>query len=79
MSKVSKKFILDNVSKMYGFGGKVDIDFFKTDIKVPKGGFETTLSKEEINKLDNWEIAPRFKVLVPQFGWVDCWSKTGQR
>lgn len=71
MANVSKKWLLMHVYKMWGFGGQyTKEDFIKT--KVPKGGFEITLTSKGMHSVECGERQSPFHVFIPHIGWVHC-------
>lgn len=73
MATVTKSWIKSNVDVIWGAGGqytKDDLD----DTRVPKGGFDTTLTKHGIAAVERGERTSKFHILIPGIGWCDCIS-----
>lgn len=71
MANVTKSWIVSNIKTLWGAGGQ----YTKEDLKntrVPKGGFETTLTKKGIQAIEYGEFKKRFHILIPGIGWCDC-------
>ena len=76
MAKMTKAQIVQNVAKIHGFGGYMDKDRFKADVKAQKGGFETTLSPAGVRGTIEGTANSSFSILIPEFGWCTCYPYT---
>ncbi len=76
MANVSKKWIGENVEKMSAVGGQITLDNLSEYCNVPKGGFETTLTKLGIEEVEAQARAKKFHILLPGHGWAECWGKS---
>jgi len=75
MASVTKKWIREYVEKLSGFGGQVDKDWVLENVKVPKGGFETTLTKIGKEAVEMEDLRKKFQILLPNgLGWADAWG-----
>lgn len=74
MAKVSKAWIRENVKTLWGFGGQVTIEDID-GIKVPAGGFDTTLTGEGKRRVEHGNRKDKFLILLPGgLGWADCFG-----
>lgn len=73
MVSVSRKWIKENVEKLYAFGGQIDKDAV-LKMHVPRGGFETTLTKTGKEQVGYCERKEKFHILIPEIGWADVFG-----
>lgn len=70
--KVSKKWLQENCETIWGFGGQFTKDDL-SEVKVPKGGFETTLTRKGVEAVEYGQRVDKFSVLIPNgIGWANC-------
>lgn len=76
MVSVSRKWILEYVESLYGFGGQFELGDIN-NIKVPKGGFETTLTSIGKQYVEWGKRTEKFQILIPDgIGWADAVPKS---
>lgn len=75
MASVSRKWLKENVEELSGFGGQITLDNLHEYCKVPKGGFDTTLSEQGKAAVEHGDRDKPFLVCIPGAGWADCRPK----
>jgi hypothetical protein len=73
MANVSYRWIRENVEDL-SFGGQIDKDNLREHVKIPRGGFQTTLTRRGIEAVEDRAYDRKFNILVPGSGWADCFS-----
>lgn len=71
--KVSRKWVMQNVGKLYGFGGQITKRTV-VDIPVPRGGYNTSLTSNGKRMVESGEFGGKFNIELPGVGWVNCWG-----
>ncbi|RXA16230.1 hypothetical protein EQO05_14395 [Methanosarcina sp. MSH10X1] len=76
MVSVSKRWILDNIQKLYCSSGILDLEDIK-DFDEPEEGFETNLDKIEKLEVEKGERRETFRILIPGgSGWAEAFPFT---
>lgn len=76
MVSVSKRWILDNIQKLYCSSGILDLEDIK-DFEEPEEGFETNLNNIEKQEVEKGERRETFHILIPGgFGWAEAFPFT---
>lgn len=76
MVSVSKRWILDNVQKLYCSSGILDLEDVK-GFKEPEEGFETNLNNIEKLEVEKGERRETFHILIPDgLGWAEAFPFT---
>jgi hypothetical protein len=75
MVNVSKKWIKENVVKLYSRNGRITLDNFDR-ITTPPGGFPTTLSQIGKCVVEAGDRVDNFRISLPErLGYADAWPR----
>jgi hypothetical protein len=74
MARVSRKWVLKNSNSVKYGGRKINLE----DLPVPKGGFDSSLSRSGIKLIEDTKlrkIVKTFQIFIPKLGWAECYLR----